>query len=378
MKISQKNNRKTKSTIKKIASDVRLVRGRVRDGARFTVAPQSAELPASYLVTLAEIKQHVQQSRLQAVIAANATMVLAYWEIGKIILTRQESDGWGSKVIDRLSLDLRAAFPNMRGFSPRNLKYMRSFAAAWSDSEFVQATLAQIGWYQNITLLDKISDSVTRIWYAKQAVSNGWSQPVLSLQIENQLHLRIGKAQNNFKKTMSPLDSDLATQIFKDPYLFDFLGTADARREREIEQALMDHIQKFLLELGTGFAFIGRQVHLEVGNQDFYLDLLFYHLKLRRYVVVELKAGTFSPSDVGQLNLYLSAVDDLLCHPDDQPAIGLLLCKEKNKLVVEYALRGLDQSIAVAEWQTKLSEKLPQELKGSLPTIEEIEAEFTK
>lgn len=356
--------------------DTRLARGRVRDEARFTAAPVKADLPSSYPATLDEIKQRVQQSRLRTVLAANAAMVLAYWDIGQVILSRQQSEGWGAKVIDRLSADLREAFPDMRGLSPRNLKYMRSFAAAWPDLAIVQVPLAQIGWYQNIALLDKLDDATTRLWYAQQAVHHGWSQPILSIQIETRLHERQGKAPNNFPRTLPPADSDFAAQIFKDPYLFDFLGTADPRREREVEQALVDHIQRFLLELGAGFAFVGRQVHLEVGDQDFYLDLLFYHLKLRRYVVIELKAVPFAPSFTGQMSLYLSAVDDLLRHPDDQPAIGLLLCKGQNKIVVEYALRGIASPIGVAEWQTRLTETLPQELKGSLPTVAEIEAEL--
>ena len=199
---------------------------------------------------------------------------------------------------------------------------------------------------------------------------------MLEIQVRGGLHLRAGKAVNNFRLTMPPADSDMATQIFKDPYLFDFLGTADPRREAEVEQALVDHIQKFLLELGTGFAFVGRQVRLEVGNQDFALDLLFYHLRLRRYVVIELKARDFAPSDVGQINLYRAVVDDLLRHADDGPTIGLLLCKGKNRLVAEYALDGLGHAIAVADWQTQLTQSLPDELRSSLPTIEEIEAEL--
>lgn len=356
--------------------DTRRARGRTRDEARFTAAPIKADLPASYSATLAEIKQRVQQSRLRTVLAANVAMVVAYWEIGQVILTRQQSEGWGAKVIDRLSADLREAFPDMQGLSPRNLKYMRSFAAAWPDPAIVQRVVAQLPWRQNIALLDKLRDATTRLWYAQQAAHHGWSQPILCLQIETRLHERQGKAPNNFPQTLPPADSDLAAQIFKDPYLFDFLGTADPRREREVEQALVDHIQRFLLELGAGFAFVGRQVHLEVGDQDFYLDLLFYHLKLRRYIVVELKAVAFEPSFTGQMSLYLSAVDDLLRHPDDQPTIGLLLCKGQNKLVVEYALRGMSSPIGVAEWQTQLTETLPQELKGSLPTVAEIEAEL--
>ena len=327
---------------------------------------------------LGEIKQRVQQARLRAVLAANAATVLAYWDVGQVILARQEKEGWGAKVIDRLSTDLREAFPDMQGFSPRNLKYMRAFAAAWPDAEIVQGALAQIGWYQNIALLDKLKSPSERLWYAQMTAKEGWSQPILCLQIENQLHRRQGKAQSNFELTLPPADSDLAAQIFKDPYVFDFVGTGDPRREREVEQALVDHIQRFLLELGSGFAFVGRQVHLEVEGDDFYIDLLFYHLRLRRYVVVELKNRAFEPGDVGQMNLYLSATDDLLRHPDDQPSIGLLLCKSRSKLVVEYALRGMDKPIGVAGWKTKLVEALPADLQSSLPTIAQIEAEISK
>ena len=212
----------------------------------------------------------------------------------------------------------------------------------------------------------------------RKSIEHGWSQPVLCFQIDSRLHDRQGKAVSNFALTLPPADSDMAAQIFKDPYLFDFLGTADPRREREVEQALVDHIQRFLLELGAGFAFVGRQVHLEFASHDFYLDLLFYHLKLRCYVVVELKAVPFDPGFVGTMNMYLSAVDDLLRHPDDKPSIGLLLCRSKNKLVVEYALRDFKKPIGVAEWETKIVKTLPDEFKGSLPTVEEIEAELTR
>jgi predicted nuclease of restriction endonuclease-like (RecB) superfamily len=296
--------------------------------------------------------------------------------IGRTILDRQLNAGWGAKVIDRLSEDLRATYPDMQGFSPRNLKYMRAFAAAWPEGAIVQAPLAQISWYHNIALLERLGDADTRLWYARSALLHGWSRNVLVLQIESRAHERHGKAVSTFAKTLPPADSDMAEQIFKDPYLFDFLGTADPRREREVEQALVDHIQRFLLELGTGFAFVGRRVHLEVGDQDFYLDLLFYHLKLRCFVVIELKTVPFDPAFVGQLNLYLSATDDLLRHPDDKPTIGLLLCRSKDQLVVEYALRDVDKPIGVAQWETRLVETLPVELEGSLPTIAQIEAEL--
>jgi len=359
-------------------SDARGSLGRARDGARFPAAPTRAGLPTDYANVLRELKQRIARERLRAVLAANAGMVLLYWDIGQTILARQTAEGWGAKVIDRLSADLREAFPDMKGLSPRNLKYMRAFAQAWPDRSIVQEALAQITWYHNLALIEKLDDPQTRLWYAAKAREDGWSHNILVLQIERQAHARQGKAIHNFPATLPPPDSDMAAQVFKDPYLFDFIGTADPRREREVEQALVEHVQSFLLELGAGFAFVGRRVHLEVESQDFYLDLLFFHLKLRCYVVVELKAVPFDPAFVGQLNLYLSAVDDLLRHPDDKPTIGLLLCRSKNELVVEYALRDLKKPIGVAEWQTRLVHSLPKELKGSLPSIEEIEAEFAE
>jgi predicted nuclease of restriction endonuclease-like (RecB) superfamily len=295
-----------------------------------------------------------------------------------MILDRQDREGWGARVIDRLSADLRETFPDMHGLSPRNLKYMRSFASAWTDRAIVQEALAQITWYHNLALLEKVNKPEDRLWYARQCSSHGWSHNILLLQIENHAYERQGKIVHNFKSALPPADSDLATQVFKDPYLFDFLGTADPRREREVEQALVDHIQRFLLELGAGFAFVGRQILLEVGDQDFKIDLLFYHLKLRCYVVIELKAVPFDPAFVGQMNLYLSAADDLLRHPEDKPAIGLLLCRSKHHLVVEYALRNLKRPIGVAQWETKIVKSLPKEFKGSLPTIEEIEEELKR
>jgi predicted nuclease of restriction endonuclease-like (RecB) superfamily len=223
--------------------------------------------------------------------------------------------------------------------SSRNLKYIRAFAAAWPDEAIVQGRLHKLTWYHHLALLEKLDTPGARLWYAERAFEQGWSRNILVLHIERRLYERQGKAQNNFALTLPPADSDMAAQVFKDPYLFDFLGTADPRREREIEQALVDHAQRFLLELGSGFAFVGRQVQLEVGDQDFIVDLLFYHLKLRCYVVVELKAVPFDPGFVGQLNLYLSAADDLLRHPDDQPTIGLFLCRSKNALVVDGRVR---------------------------------------
>ena len=361
-----------------LETDRRLARGRTREDARFTAPPSLAGLPDSYGATLEEIKNRLRSARVRAVLAANPIVIEAYWHTGKIILSRQQGSAWGVKVIDRLSTDLRDAFPDMSGLSSRNLLAMKIFAREFPKAPITQQPVAQLPWGHVLQIIQRIKDPVDREFYIRETLAHGWSRSILEIQIGQQLHLRIGKAQNNFSSTLPPSDSDLAVQVFKDPYLFDFLGTADPRREAEVEQALVDHIQQFLLELGAGFAFVGRQVHLEVGDEDFYLDLLFYHLKLRRYVVIELKARAFKPGDAGQINLYRSAVDDLLRHPDDQPTIGLLLCKGKNKLLVEYALSGLEQSIAVADWKTQLTETLPPEFQGSLPSIEEIEAELSR
>ncbi|MEA3351570.1 MAG: PDDEXK nuclease domain-containing protein [Chloroflexota bacterium] len=334
------------------------------------------EMPEKYGEFLTKLKERISRERVKAILSANSALVLMYWDIGQSILERQRDEGWGAKVIDRLSHDLKKAFPDMSGFSPRNLKYMRKFAESWSDRAIVQEVLAQITWYHNLTLLEKCKDNEVRLWYAGKTIENGWSRNILAIQIETRLHERQGKAVSNFPEALPPADSDMAAQIFKDPYVFDFLGTDDPRRETELEQKLVDHIQSFLLELGQGFAFVGRQVHLEVGDDDFYIDLLFYHLRLRCYVIVELKVTKFKPGHVSQLNMYLNAVDDLLRHPDDKPSIGLLLVKEKNKMVVEYSLAGYTKPIGVADWERQITRSLPEELKSSLPTIEEIEAEL--
>ncbi len=352
--------------------------GKKKDGVLIPTAQTLSAMPMDYMDFLSELKTRISHERIKTVLSANASMVLLYWDIGQSILERQGREGWGAKVIDRLSHDLKAAFPDMGGFSARNLKYMRKFAGAWPDRQIVQEALAQIPWYHNLALLEKTDTPELRLWYARKAVEHGWSRNILAMQIESRLHDREGKAQNNFPITLPPADSDMAAQLFKDPYLFDFLGTADPRREADLEQKLIDHIQKFLLELGQGFAFVGRQVHVELGERDFYLDLLFYHLKLRCYVVVELKSGRFEPEYAGKLNMYLGIVDDVLRHPDDKPAIGLLLVKEKDQVVVEYALTGYNNPISVAQWEREITQSLPEELKSSLPTVEEIEAELGK
>lgn len=358
-------------------SSIRKQRGRIDGDVMFPVATPSLELPDDYLPWLADLKKRIQHERLRVILASNAAMVLLYWDIGQRILEKQNSQGWGARIIDRLATDLREIFPEMKGFSPRNLKYMRAFALAWPDRQIVQEVLAQLTWYHNLALLEKLKTPKERLWYAQKAFEYGWSRNILATQIDTKAHLRFGKAQNNFPATLPASDSDMAVQIFKDPYLFDFLGTDAPRREAELERGLMTHLQKFLLELGQGFAFVGQQIYLELGGQDYYLDLLFYHLKLRCYIVIELKARDFEPGDGAKLGMYMHAVDKLLCHPSDKPTLGLLLVREKNRVLVEYALGSTNRPISVAEWETKLTQSLPDSLRGSLPTIEEIEAELS-
>jgi len=333
--------------------------------------PDIVPLPADYAVWLSELKTRIQQAQQRATLAVNRELVLMYWQIGRDILARQGREGWGAKVIERLSQDLHSAFPDMKGFSSRNLKYMRAFAEAWMDETFVQGVLAQLPWYHQLALLDKLTTEEERRWYATKAIEHGWSRNVLVIQIETHLRERSGQAVTNFADRLpSPL-SDLARESLKDPYRLDFLGLGQEAQERSIEDAITQHIIRFLIELGAGFSFVGRQVPIEVGGDDFFIDLLFYHLKLRCYVVVEMKAGAFKPEHAGQLSFYLSAVDAEMKMVQDGPTIGLLLCKSKNKVVAEYALRDTNKPIGVAEYQ--LLESLPANLQTSLPSIESIE-----
>ena len=331
--------------------------------------------PEGYADWLAELKAQIHDAQQRAALAVNRELVLLYWQIGQDILARQAAQGWGAKVIERLSQDLRSAFPELKGFSPRNLKYMRAFADAWPEPEFVQEVLAQLPWYHQLALLDKLPGPETRKRYAAKAIEHNWSRNVLVMQIETRLLERSGKAATNFELTLPRPQSDLARESLKDPYRFDFLGLSDEAQERAVENALVRHVTEFLLELGAGFAFVGRQVLLDVGGDEFFIDLLFYHLKLRCYVVIELKGGKFKPEHLGQLSFYLTAVDEQIKHPQDNPTIGLLLCKSKNKVVAEYALRQNTQPLGVAEY--KLIESLPPELATDLPSIEQIERELT-
>lgn len=329
-----------------------------------------------YVSLLDSLKDRVRAAQVRAAVSVNRELILLYWEIGRDILTRQEKLGWGAKVIDQLSGDLKQAFPEMKGFSARNLKYMRAFAEAWPDRPIVQEALAQIPWYHNLALLEKLKDRDQRRWYAGEIVEHGWSRNVLVAQIESGLYSRQGKAITNFERTLPAPQSDLAQQTLKDPYTFDFLSLSAEAHERDLERALVQHIRDFLLELGVGFAFLGTQKHLEVGGEDFYVDMLFYHARLHCYVVIDLKTGEFRPEYAGKMNFYLSAVDDLISQPEDGPTIGLLLCKGKNRVVVEYALRDTHKPIGVSEWQ--LTRALPQKLANSLPTVEMLEAELAE
>lgn len=359
-------------------------------------------LPADYGDWLISLKSRIQGARQRALLSANAEQIRLYHDIGREILDRQSRQGWGAKVIDQLSSDLRAAFPSMKGLSATNLKYMRFFAEHCPDRQFVQQSAAQfpqppigqqsadqlpvtpirpplsdeLPWFHIVILLTKLDDPSLREWYAQQAIQHSWPRDTLTVQIKNQLHLRQGQAITNFDQRLAPPLAGLATEILKDPYHFDFLGLGDEAHERDIENALIRHITRFLLELGAGFAFVGRQFQLVVGDDEFFIDLLFYHTRLKCYVVVELKAQPFKPEHAGQLNFYLSAVDAQVKAPDDKPTIGLLLCKTQNRLVAEYALSGIDKPIGVAEYQ--LVRALPEPLDTNLPSIEEIEAELSR
>lgn len=386
----------------------------------------SAHLTA-YAPLLADLKARVRASQVKAALSVNRELILLYWHIGREILRAQRAEGWGAKVVERLAKDLAAEFPEMGGFSFTNLMRMRTFAEAHGALEifpqpvgrlevaasggeiFPQAVgklaspnieqaagaivpqavtlfedgppepLGQLSWSSNIIIIEKVKDPAARLWYARKAVEHGWSRAVLTVQIESRLHERSGKAITNFERTLPPAQSDMAREVLKDPYMFDFLTLGEDAHERDLERGLVEHVQKLLLEMGAGFAFVGRQVPLEVGDEDFYLDLLFYHLRLRCFVVVDLKMKPFEPEFAGKMNFYLSAVDDQMRHEHDAPTIGLLLCKDaKNKLKVEYALRDVKKPIGVAEWQTRLVESLPKNLRGALPSIADIERELNE
>lgn len=335
-----------------------------------------ADMPAGYPEWLADVKARVRRAQQRASLTVNTAMLQLYWSLGRDILHRQKEQGWGAGIVDQISVDLRAAFPEMKGFSRSNLMYMRAFAEAWPAPEFVQQPVGQLPWGHNVVLLTRLKDKGQRLAYAHAALTHGWSRNVLDHHIDLRTVERSGKAITNFAQQLPKPESDLARESLKDPYRFDFLRLGDEALEREIENSLVKHVTQFLLELGAGFAFVGRQRLLDVGGDEFFLDLLFYHLKLRRYVVIELKATRFKPEHLGQLGFYCTAIDAQVKAPDDASTIGLLLCKTKSELVVEYALRSSSSPLGVSEYQ--LVESLPKDLAANLPSIERIEEELSK
>lgn len=340
-----------------------------------SVQRKSAILPADYASWVVSLKKRIIGARQKALLSANAEQIKLYHEIGKEILERQNRQGWGAKVIDLLSADLREAFPDMKGLSSSNLKYMRFFAQECPDRIIGQQTADQLPWFHIVILITKIKDPAAREFYVREAIHQSWPRETLEQHIKNQLHLRQGAAVTNFRKRFEPSHADRAQALLKDPYRLDFLGLGDEAHERDIENALIRHITNFLLELGQGFAFVGRQFRLEVEGDEFFIDLLFYHTRLKCYVVIELKSVAFKPEHAGQLNFYLSAVDAQIKAPDDNPTIGLLLCKTKKKMVAEYALSGIEKPMGVAEYQ--LLRSLPKPLDTCLPSIEELESHLS-
>lgn len=394
----------------------------------------------NYKDLLAEIKTKVKEAQLKTVMAANSQMLWLYWQMGNYILQHQQAKGWGAKIIDKLSVDLKKEFPALKGFSPRNLLYMKQFAEAYSlpilqqfiekeeelknmntisqqavaklltietrefvitqppaaqlqkgtktkvqqpvaqmpEQLFLKSVISRLSWSHHIILKDKVQNPGIRFWYMLHSIEHGISRNVLAMQIESGLFERQVKAKkiNNFERTLPKPQTDFANYLFKDPYIFDFVQAKEKADERNIEEQLANHITKFLLELGQGFAFIGRQVHFEIGNTDFYADLLFYHTRLHAYVVVELKARPFEPGDAGQLNFYVNVVNDKLKGAHDENTIGLLLCKGKNEVLAEYALKGYNQPIGISDYQ--ISKAIPEELKSSLPDIADLENELSK
>ncbi len=330
--------------------------------------------PPGYAAWLLALKDRIRRAQRRAAQAANGELVHLYWRIGRDILDRQSREGWGAKVIERLARDLRRAFPEMKGFSRANLLYMRAFADAWPDDQIVQQAVGRLPWGHNLLLLTRLKKPEERLAYAERAAQLGWSRATLSKQLEARLLEREGRAQTNFTECLPSPESHHAHQVLKDPYLLDFLAIGAEAGEREIEAALVHHVTQFLLELGAGFAFVGRQVHLLVGGDDFYMDLLFYHLRLRCYVVIELKAEKFKPDHLGQLSFYLTAVDRQIKSELDGPTLGLLLCRSRNKVVAEYALGDKNQPMGISEY--RLVGSLPAELQSSLPSIAQIEEEL--
>jgi len=352
--------------------------------------PRAAyKLPASYPAMLEDIKSRIQAAQIKAALSVNRELIELYWDIGGSIVKRQRKEGWGKSIVEKLSRDIKKEFPDITGFSVQNIWYMRAFYIAWTekltnlqqpvgdlDSEILLQVVGEIPWGHNIQLVSKVKDPMQRLWYARKTIEFGWSRSVLVHQIESGLYSRQGKAVTNFPDTLPAAQSDLAKQLLKDPYHLDFLSIGPDVTERQLEMGLLVRLKNFLLELGKGFAFVGNQVRLEVGGKDFYLDLLFYHLHLRCYVVIDLKVEEFKPEFAGKMNFYLAAVDDLVRHPDDNPSIGLILCKEKNRIVVEFALKTSKHPVGVAEYE--ITNRLPKKYQAELPTPKELREQLRK
>lgn len=345
-------------------------------GLIFAMPNQRSLFPDSdYAEFFNELKQRIRSAQVRAALAVNQELIHLYWQIGYDILIRQREEGWGGKVIERLAQDLKREFPDMAGFSQTNLKYMRALAEAYSETEISQRCVDQLPWRHNIALLTKIKDSHVRLWYAQKALENAWSRDILVMQIESNLFERQGGAITNFERSLPAPQSDLAQQLIKSPYNFEFLTLAENAQERELERALIEHIRDFLLELGLGFAFLGSQYPLVVSGKEYRLDLLFYHVHLHCYVVIDLKMGEFEPQHSGQMSFYVAAVDNLLRQERDEPTIGIILCKSKDKTTVEYALQGSQQPIGVSTYQ--LQSQLPPDFQTNLPTVEQFEMELS-
>ena len=330
--------------------------------------------PESYDAFFRNLKERIRLAQVKAALSVNHELILLYWQIGQEILRRQRAEAWGTKVINRLAQDLKLEFPEMTGFSLRNLNYMRTFADSYPDEEFVHQLGAQIPWKHNCAILDKLKDPEKRIWYIKKTIENGWSRNVLIHQIDTDLYSRLGGALTNFDEVLPSPHSELAQSILKSEYNLEFLNLREKALERDLERALLEHIQKFLLELGVGFAFVGSQYRLEVEGDEFFVDLLFYHLGLSCFVVIELKTTDFKPEYPGQVNFYVNVIDSQLRRPTDNPTIGIILCRSKKKSIVEYALRGISQPIGVSTYRTTAT--LPDEFKSNLPSIEDLQHEI--
>lgn len=344
---------------------------------------------SEYLNLLNELKEKIRLAQIRTVLTINVQMLAVYWEIGQVISSHEKQKGWGAKIVDHLAADLRIEFPKLKGLSPRNLRYMRNFSKAWPEltilqqaaakldaESILQQAAAKLPWFHICTLMDRVKDPVAMRFYAEKAVNKGWSRNVMIHHIESDLYAREGKLQHNFPATLPPIQSDLAQESFKDPYKFDFIQLGDEASERDLENALVSNITNFLIELGQHFAYCGRQYRLEKGGEYYYLDLLFYNTKLHAYIVIELKVGDFKPEYVSKMNTYLSIVNDDLRTPGDNPSIGIILCKSKNKVTVEYALRDVNKPIGIAEYE--LTKAIPENLRGELPSIKDLESELKK